>query len=93
MEFYGHPKYDSQESLIGCYVPDDGWKSDMVEFIVKALKDRSFFRRFSQSHIRHFLKFMSVRKYKKGEILFVEADVMILLDGMVFMKGHTDDVL
>jgi hypothetical protein len=79
--------------LVDCYVPNDGWKSDKIEFVIKALKNRSFFNRFSQSHIRHFLKYMSVRKYKKGEILFVETEIMILLDGMVFMKGHTDDVL
>ena len=36
---------------------------------------------------------MKVKKFNKGEILFVETDVMILLDGMVFMKGHTDEVL
>ena len=79
--------------MIPWYVPNDGWKSDKIELIIKSLKNRSFFGRFSQSHIRHFLKFMGVKKYNKGEILFVETEDMILLDGMVFMKGHSDDVL
>ncbi len=35
---------------------------------------------------------MKVRKYAKGEILFVESEVMILLDGLVFMKGHSEGV-
>ncbi len=36
---------------------------------------------------------MSVKKFNKGEILFVENETMVLLDGMVFMKGHTEDVI
>jgi hypothetical protein len=36
---------------------------------------------------------MKTRKFKKGDILFVESEVMILLDGLVFMKGHTDEIL
>ncbi len=93
MDFYSHPKYDSMESLDGMYIPNDGWRSDKVEHIIKSLKNRSFFCRFSQSHIRHFLKYMKFRKYNKGDILFLETEIMILLDGMVFMKGHTDEVV
>lgn len=93
MDFYGVPKYENCEKIVPHYIPNDGWVTDKVEHVIKCLKDRSFFRRFSQSHILHFLKFMKVRKYAKGEILFVETEIMILLDGLVFMKGHTDDVM
>jgi hypothetical protein len=47
MDFYSHPKYENQESLIPWYVPNDGWKSDKIEQIIKAIKNRSFFGRFS----------------------------------------------
>jgi signal-transduction protein with cAMP-binding, CBS, and nucleotidyltransferase domain len=36
---------------------------------------------------------MKVRKYNKDDILFVENEVMVLLDGLVYMKGHTEEIV
>lgn len=33
---------------------------------------------------------MKFKHFKKGEILFVEKEVMVILDGLVFMKSHAD---
>jgi hypothetical protein len=36
---------------------------------------------------------MKVRRYEKGALLFVESEVMVLLDGQVFLKSHSDNVV
>ena len=36
---------------------------------------------------------MKVKKFKKGEILFAEEETMVILDGLVFMKSHVDNVI
>jgi|LauGreDrversion4_2_1035121.scaffolds.fasta_scaffold63817_3 hypothetical protein len=41
----------------------------------------------------HFMKLMKVRKYEKGELLFFEGEVLVILDGLVFMKSHTQEVV
>ncbi|TNV73380.1 hypothetical protein FGO68_gene4626 [Halteria grandinella] len=93
MEFYGVPNYSQSASLTSCYVLNDGWRSDKVELVIEAIKNRSFFQRFSKSHLLHFMKFMRFKKFNKGDLLFVENEVMVLLDGLVFMKSHTENVV
>ena len=39
------------------------------------------------------MKYMKCRRYKKDEVLFADNEVMILLDGLVHMKSHADDVV
>lgn len=39
------------------------------------------------------MKMMKVKKYMPGEILFFEGEVQVILDGLVFMKSHTQDVV
>lgn len=39
------------------------------------------------------MKFMRFKKFNKGDLLFVENEVMVLLDGLVFMKSHTENVV
>lgn len=51
MDFYGVPTYDQSASLASCYVSGDGWRSDKVELVVEAIKNRSFFQRFSKQHL------------------------------------------
>jgi hypothetical protein len=41
----------------------------------------------------HFMQFMRFKRFSKGDLLFVEKEVMILLDGLVFMKSHTENVV
>jgi len=36
---------------------------------------------------------MVIRQYHKNEVLFVEDEVMVILDGIVHMKSHTDNIL
>jgi hypothetical protein len=38
------------------------------------------------------MKFMRCKRFKKDEVIFVESEVQILLDGLVYMKSHTEDV-
>ena len=39
------------------------------------------------------MKLMKVKRYEKGDLLFFENEVLILLDGLVFMKSHTQAVV
>ncbi len=39
------------------------------------------------------MKFMKFRKYNKGDILFVEKETIVILDGLVFMKSHSENIL
>lgn len=39
------------------------------------------------------MKMMKIKKYQPGEILFFEGEVSVILDGLVFMKSHTQDVV
>ena len=39
------------------------------------------------------MKLMKVKRYDKGDLLFFENEVLILLDGLVFMKSHTQAVV
>jgi signal-transduction protein with cAMP-binding, CBS, and nucleotidyltransferase domain len=36
---------------------------------------------------------MKIKKFQKGEILFLETEVMVLLNGQVHMKSHTEEVI
>ena len=92
MDFYGLPSYKNSSLISQFYVQNDGWKTDRIEEIVHSLKDRSFFCRFSKQHIKHFMKFMRCKRFKKDEVIFVDTEVQILLDGLVYMKSHTEDV-
>ena len=49
MEFYSPPAQAT--SIAQWYTPGDGWCSDKVSAVVKLLRNRSFFCRFSQSHL------------------------------------------
>ena len=51
MEFYGRPKYEHDDSLAKWWVKGDGWKNDKIETVVNSLKSRSFFQRFSTTHL------------------------------------------
>ena len=58
------------------------------------MKDRSFFRRFSKQHLSHFMRFMRCRRFERDEVLFVvDGDVMVMLDGLVHMKSHAEEVV
>ena len=91
MDFYGVPP--SQQPIAQYYVEADGWRSDRIDEVVKSLKNRSFFSRFSQQHIKHFLKFMRCKKVEKGQVVFVDSQVHILLDGLIYMKSHSEEVI
>lgn len=39
------------------------------------------------------MKFMRFKQFNKGDILYVEKETMVLLNGLVFMKSHTEDVI
>lgn len=39
------------------------------------------------------MRFMRFKKYEKGDILFVEKELMVILDGLVFMKSHSENVV
>lgn len=79
--------------MVKCYVSGDGWKSDKIEFVVESIKNRSFFSRFTKTHLLHFMKFMRFKRFNKGDLIFVEKELIVLLDGLVFMKSHTDNVI
>ncbi len=36
---------------------------------------------------------MRCKRYKKDEVIFVGSEVNILLDGLVYMKSHTEEVV
>ena len=36
---------------------------------------------------------MRCKSYKKDEVIFLDSEVKILLDGLVYMKSHTEEVV
>ncbi len=36
---------------------------------------------------------MRCKRYKKDEVIFVDSEINILLDGLVYMKNHTEEVV
>lgn len=75
MDFYGLPVYKNSQLISQYYIQNDGWKTDKIDEIVHSVKDRSFFCRFSKQHIKHFMKFMRCKRFKKDEVIFVESEV------------------
>jgi hypothetical protein len=39
------------------------------------------------------MKYMKFKRFNKGDILFVETETIVLLNGLVYMKNHTEDVI
>jgi hypothetical protein len=39
------------------------------------------------------MKFMSVRRYNTDEVIYVEDQVAVILDGIVHMKSHSEHIL
>jgi hypothetical protein len=51
IDFYGMPTYSQNQLISPFYIQNDGWLSDKIETVISLLKDRSFFCRFSPSHL------------------------------------------
>ncbi|CDW75604.1 tpr repeat protein [Stylonychia lemnae] len=92
MDFY-QPRNTITDPICLYFVDGDGWKTDKVDLVVTKIKDRSFFKRFNRLQIKSFLKHMSVKKYKTDEIIFIEDAVAVILEGVVHLKSHSENIL
>jgi phage repressor protein C with HTH and peptisase S24 domain len=39
------------------------------------------------------MKEMKMKRYEKGDVIFVETEVAVILDGEVHLKSHADKIL
>jgi len=87
MDFF-EPKKPLVDSISRFYVPGDGWLTDSIEEILRYLLKRPFFLRFNRQQLHQFLRSMRPQTFKTDDLIFVESEVAVILQGVVHIKSH-----
>tara|TARA_B110000285_G_scaffold197916_1_gene229975 strand:- start:56 stop:553 length:498 start_codon:yes stop_codon:yes gene_type:complete len=84
---------DKSKTYVGDHNKNPKWLDKNVSKVIRTLRVRSFFKRFSLPRICEFLDEMELQLIREKDILFFEADkVYVLVSGSILMKNHEASV-
>ena len=84
---------DKSKTYVGDNNKNPKWLDKNVSKVIKILRVRSFFKRFSLPRICEMLDEMELQLIREKDILFFEPDkVYVLISGSILMKNHEDSI-
>ena len=84
---------DKSKTYVGDNNKNPKWLDKNVSKVIRTLRVRSFFKRFSLQRICEMINEMELQLIREKDILFFEEDkVYVLVSGSILMKNHEASV-